>query len=185
MSKRTFIKEFFDKKGMVGSVVPSSRFLTQMMMRQINFDDCKLIVELGPGTGVITDEIIKKLKPKTQLLVIELNDTFYNDLKNRILDPRFDIKKGCATDLSAFMNSLNLDKADYIISSLPLAVLPSNLRKRIVLDIKNNLNTDGKFIQFQYTLQSLRLFKKVFKKVAIKHCLLNVPPAFVYTCHRK
>ncbi len=185
MSKSTFIREFFDKKGMVGSVTPSSRFLTQMMLRQIEFEDSKLIVELGPGTGVITDEIIKKLKSNTQLLVIELNETFYKDLKARISDPRVTIQKGCATDLPLFMNALDIEKADYIISSLPLAVLPKILRKRIVLDINTHLNSKGRYIQFQYTLQSLKLFKKVFKKVSIKHCLLNVPPAFVYSCQRK
>lgn len=185
MSKSTFLKEFFDKKGMVGSVIPSSRFLIQMMLRRIDFENTKLIVELGPGTGVITDEIIKQLKPNSQLLVIELNDTFYKNLKTRISDPRVTIKKGCATDLPRFINALVMEKADYIVSSLPLAILPHILRKRIVLDISTHLKPNGSFIQFQYTLQSLKLFKKIFKKVSIKHCLLNVPPAFVYTCQSK
>ena len=142
-------------------------------------------VELGPGTGVITDEIIKRLKPNTQLLVIELNDTFYMDLKSRISDPRVTIKKGCATELSRFINILGMEKADYVVSSLPLAILPHILRKRIVIDINTHLKPNGSYIQFQYTLQSLKIFKKVFKKVSIKHCLLNVPPAFVYTCKSK
>ena len=156
-----------------------------MMLRGVDFEDTKLIVELGPGTGVITDEVIKQLKPNTQLLVIELNDTFYKDLKTRISDPRVTIRKGCATDLPLFIHALGMEKADYIVSSLPLAILPHTLRKRIVLDINTHLNPKGSFVQFQYTLQSLKLFKKIFKKVSIKHCLLNVPPAFVYTCQSK
>ena len=185
MSKSTFIKEFFDKKGVVGSIVPSSKFLIQMMLRRVDFEDANLIVELGPGTGVITDEIIKRLKPNAQLLIIELNDTFYKDLKSRISDPRVTIKKGCATDLPRFMNALGMEKSNHIISSLPLAILPHILRKRIVIDINAHLKPNGSYIQFQYTLQSLKLFKKIFKKVSIKHCLFNVPPAFVYTCHSK
>ena len=185
MSKSTFLKEFFDKKGMVGSVIPSSKFLIQMMLRKVEFENAKLIVELGPGTGVITDEIIKRLKPNTQLLVIELNDTFYMGLKSRISDPRVTIKKGCATELSRFINMLGMEKADYVVSSLPLAILPHILRKRIVIDINTHLKPNGSYIQFQYTLQSLKIFKKIFKKVSIKHCLLNVPPAFVYTCESK
>jgi phospholipid N-methyltransferase len=164
LSKSTFLKEFFDKKGIVGSVVPSSRFLIQMMLRRIDFENTKLIVELGPGTGVITDEIIKQLKPNSQLLVIELNDTFYKNLKTRISDPRVLIKKGCATDLPRFINALGIEKSDYIVSSLPLAILPHILRKRIVLDISTHLKPSGSFIQFQYTLQSLKLFNKYLKK---------------------
>jgi phosphatidylethanolamine/phosphatidyl-N-methylethanolamine N-methyltransferase len=83
------------------------------------------------------------------------------------------------------MSELNIEKADFIVSSLPLAILPKTLRKRIVIEANNRLNIDGEFIQFQYTLQSLKLFKKVFKKVSVRHCLFNIPPAFVYSCKKQ
>ena len=185
MGKSSFIKEFFDKKRMVGSVVPSSKFLAKKMLDHLSFDQAELIIELGPGTGVFTDRIIDKMGENSQLLVIELNDAFYRDLKKRITDKRVTIKNGSAADISNFIDDMNHLKADCIISSLPLAVIPKTMRKRIVLDIKNHLNQDGQFIQFQYSLQSLKLFKKVFKKVNVIHCLFNIPPAFVYTCMQK
>jgi phosphatidylethanolamine/phosphatidyl-N-methylethanolamine N-methyltransferase len=50
--KKSFIKQFWAEKKMVGSMTPSSRFLTQKMLKNIDFKKVKLIVELGPGTGV-------------------------------------------------------------------------------------------------------------------------------------
>ncbi|MDC1203477.1 methyltransferase domain-containing protein [Crocinitomicaceae bacterium] len=185
MSKSAFIKEFLSKKKMVGSVVPSSKFLSRKMLDHLNFKQAKLVVELGPGTGVFTQRIIEKLDEESKLLVIELNDAFYRDLKNKISDKRVTIRKGSASDLPKFMSDLNIEKADFIVSSLPLAILPKTLRKRIVIEANNHLNIGGEFIQFQYTLQSLKLFKKVFEKVSVRHCLFNIPPAFVYSCKKQ
>ena len=59
------------------------------MLDHLDFSSAEFVVELGPGTGVFTDRIIEKLGKDTNLLVIELNDTFYKDLKNRITDKRY------------------------------------------------------------------------------------------------
>ena len=170
---------------MVGSVVPSSKFLSRKMLDHLNFKSAKLVVELGPGTGVFTERIIEKLGKDCTLLIIELNDKFYKDLKKRITDKRVYIRKGSASDLHKFMKELNIEKADFIVSSLPLAIIPSTLRKRIVIEVNHKLEKNGEFIQFQYSLQSLKLFKKVFKQISIRHCLFNMPPAFVYSCKKQ
>ncbi|MGB1453174.1 MAG: rRNA adenine N-6-methyltransferase family protein, partial [Crocinitomicaceae bacterium] len=60
---------------MIGSVVPSSKFLSKKMLDHLDFSSAEFVVELGPGTGVFTDRIIEKLGKDTTLLVIELNDT--------------------------------------------------------------------------------------------------------------
>ncbi len=155
------------------------------MLDHLNFKSAKLVVELGPGTGVFTERIIEKLGKDCTLLIIELNDKFYKDLKKRITDKRVYIRKGSASDLHKFMKELNIEKADFIVSSLPLAIIPSTLRKRIVIEVNHKLEKNGEFIQFQYSLQSLKLFKKVFKQVSIRHCLFNMPPAFVYSCKKQ
>ena len=154
------------------------------MLDHLDFSSAEFVVELGPGTGVFTDRIIEKLGKDTNLLVIELNDTFHKDLKSRIKDKRVHIRKGSASDLQKFMNELNMVQADFIVSSLPLAVIPDILRKRIVLEANAQLNDNGEFIQFQYSLQSFKLFKKVFNKVSVRPCLFNMPPAFVYSCKK-
>ena len=86
--KKSFIQQFWKEKKMVGAMAPSSRFLAEKMLQNINFHSAQVLIELGPGTGVFTDKILKKMRPDAKLLVFELNDNFYNSLKNRITDSR-------------------------------------------------------------------------------------------------
>ena len=87
VTKRNFIKQFIKNKKMVGAVSPSSRFLGEKMLCNIDFSKEKIIVELGPGTGVFTDMIINRMAPDAKLLVFELNDNFFESLNERISDP--------------------------------------------------------------------------------------------------
>ena len=72
---------------MVGSVIPSSRFLSKKMLQPIDFKRAKVIIELGPGTGVFTKELVLQKHPNCQFVVIELNDAFFEDLKNELQIP--------------------------------------------------------------------------------------------------
>lgn len=182
MSKGSFLKEFFKAKRMVGAIVPSSRFLAKKMLKSIDFQKAKVIIELGPGTGVFTKEIIAQLNKETQLIVIELNDAFYDALNNRYHESNLHIKHGSAADINIILEQLKLPKADFIISSLPLSNFSVALREEVLEKIKLNLKSEGKYIQFQYTRQLKKLYSIYFKKVAIGYTLLNIPPAFVYTC---
>ncbi|MFN5149335.1 MAG: class I SAM-dependent methyltransferase [Flavobacteriia bacterium] len=73
---------------MVGAMAPSSRFLAEKMLQNIDFKEARVIIELGPGTGVFTDRILDKMDPEAKLLVFELNDNFCNALTKRISDTR-------------------------------------------------------------------------------------------------
>ena len=65
-----------------GTITPSSRFLANKMLKQIDFSEAKVIVELGPGNGAITKRILKKLHPEAQLICFEINDHFYDQLSS-------------------------------------------------------------------------------------------------------
>ena len=73
---------------MIGSVRPSSSFLAEKMLKHIDFNTDKIIVELGPGTGVFTEKIIAKMGVDSKLLVFELNKTFIRNLRKTIKDDR-------------------------------------------------------------------------------------------------
>ena len=73
--KGSFLKTFL-KDRQVGAMSPSSRFLANKMLENINFDEAKVIVELGPGTGVFTHVLLEKMRPDATLLVFELNTEF-------------------------------------------------------------------------------------------------------------
>jgi phosphatidylethanolamine/phosphatidyl-N-methylethanolamine N-methyltransferase len=185
VKKTSFLKEFLTRKNQVGAVAPSSKYLTKKMLGGLELVNADVVIELGPGTGVFTERLLELIGPKTTLLVIEINETFYENLKTQIKDPRAIIVKGSATDLDLYLKQIDKKEADIIISSLPLAVLPKTLRNRIVFSAKNILKTGGLYVQFQYSLHSIRILKRVFNSVKIKHCTLNIPPAFVYTCTKK
>lgn len=182
--KKNFIGQFLKNKKMIGSMVPSSRFLAKKMLKNINFKEANVIIELGPGTGVFTDRLLELMHPESILLIFELNDTFFNQLANRIDDPRVHLIHDSAERLGEYLTNLGLSKADAVISSLPLANFHKLLRDKILEVSKQSLSTGGKFIQFQYTLQSKKVISSKFEGVKIAFTPLNFPPAFVYTCYK-
>ena len=184
MSK-TFIKQFWKDKKMIGSMVPSSKYLAAKMLDHIPFKNTKLIIELGPGTGIFTEKIIQKLDVTTQLIVLELNSEFYQELKAKICHTNVHIKEASADKIGEIMLELGFEKADIIISSLPLANFSAKLRNSILEVVKESLNENGSFIQFQYSLNAYKNLKQLFPVVKLNFTALNFPPAFVYTCSKR
>jgi phospholipid N-methyltransferase len=182
--KKSFIRQFWKEKKMIGAMVPSSRFLALKMVKVINFESAKVIVELGPGTGVFTEKLLEKMSPDARLIAFELNDDFHNILKNKINDPRLILIHDSAEKMKDYLQEHQLSKADVVVSALPLSVFPNGLRDA-VLDASNEiLKENGQYIQFQYSLYSKRHIKKRFPKMAINFTPLNFPPAFVYSCRK-
>jgi len=183
MAKRKFIKQFLKHNTMIGSVTPSSRFLCEKMVENIDFASAKVLVELGPGTGVFTHVIRERMRDDATLLVFELNDLFYHELKTQIQDPRVNVIHDSAEFLQKYLDEMgNGLQADVVISSLPLMVFPASLRNRIVDASYHGLKENGRFIQFQYSLQAKKMLKSLYPTVAVTFTAKNVPPAFVYTC---
>ncbi|TNE72181.1 MAG: methyltransferase domain-containing protein [Bacteroidetes bacterium] len=164
---------------MVGAISPSTRFLGEKMLENIDFDNVRSIVELGPGTGVFTDLIIERLRPDARLYVFELNEAFHQSLEKRIKDERVSVIHDSAEFISKYTGE---DPVDVIVSSLPLMVFPDDLRKRVIQESFNILKRKGKYVQFQYSLQSKKLLEATFTNVNVRFTLKNFPPAFVYTC---
>lgn len=184
MEKRDFIKQFIKDRKMIGAMRPSSRFLTSKMLNTIDFDQAKVLVELGPGTGVFTTEIIARMRPDAHLLVFEINDNFFEQLKKKLDDPRIHLINDSAENIAQHLTNLKLNNADVIISSLPLANFSKQLRTSIVQNAKLALNEGGKFIQFQYSLQSKKMLHEEFSDVQTDFTVWNFPPAFVFSCSK-
>ena len=185
MTKRSFIKQFFKDKQMVGAVSPSTKFLGEKMLENVDFENAKLIVELGPGTGVFTDLIIQRMRPDAKLLIFELNDAFHTTLNTRINDTRVSIIHDSAEHIEKYLNEIQDGiQADVVISSLPLMVFPEALRLAVVDVAYKTLKKNGKYIQFQYSLQSKKLLESKYKDVSVRFTFKNFPPAFVYTCNK-
>jgi len=184
MSK-AFIKEFWKDKKMIGSILPSSKFLAAKMLNHIPLENTKLIIELGPGTGIFTEKIIEKINASTHLIVLELNPELCKELKAKINLPNVHIKEASADKIGEIMKEFGFEKADIIISSLPFANFSVELRNSILEVVKKSLNENGSFIQFQYSLNAYKNLKKLFPVVKLNFTALNFPPAFVYTCSKR
>ena len=184
-NKYLFIKEALKNYKTSGTIVPSSRFLATKMLKKINFSSAKLIIELGPGNGAFTKEILKKIKPETTLVCFEINDIFFEEL-SQINHPQLKVIKASAEFLDIELEKLGFKEADYIISSIPLSILPKPLSKIILNQSFKVLKKSGSFIQFQYSLNYYQELKNIFSKqnISLAFEIINFPPAFVYYCSK-
>ena len=116
---------------------------------------------------------------------MELNPELFKDLKAKINLPNVHIKEASADKIGEIIKELGFEKADIIISSLPLANFSVELRNSILEVVNESLNENGSFIQFQYSLNAYKNLKKLFPVVKLNFTALNFPPAFVYTCSKR
>ncbi len=175
-----FLKTFFQERKQVGALAPSSRFLVKKMCDKIDFDSAKVIVELGPGTGVFTSEILKRANADTKIFVIELNEDFYKLLEQKFNDPRIILLRESADNLDKILAEHGAQETDAILSSLPLAVIPDNIRKKIIIKSYDSLRKGGVYVQYQYSLNAKKLLEKKFGKLKMGFVAINIPPAFIY-----
>ncbi|MFT6869901.1 MAG: phospholipid N-methyltransferase [Paraglaciecola sp.] len=183
-SRIKFFKEAVKSIKTSGTVAPSSRFLSKRMLREIDFSNVDVIVELGPGNGAITKYILENLAPKATLICFEINDNFYDQLQE-LNHPQLIVLKASAEKIIDKLKKLNIHKVNYIISSLPLAIIPDEVSDEILDKSFEVLAKNGSFIQYQYSLSYFKKLKNVFKEsISLEFEPLNIPPAFIYRCKK-
>ncbi|WP_397364399.1 class I SAM-dependent methyltransferase [Olleya sp. R77988] len=184
MNKILFLKESLKSLKTSGTLFPSSRFLASKLLKGIDFKTAKLIIEFGPGNGVITKEILKRMQPDATLVSFEINEKFYKALL-KIEDPRLIVSNQSADAVMDVLKKHGFETTDYIVSSLPLTNIPKPITDSILANAYNCLNPKGYFFQYQYSLTYYSALKKTFKgHVSLGFEPLNIPPAFVYTCQK-
>lgn len=184
MNKINFLKESIKSLKTSGTLFPSSRFLASKLLSAIDFKNAKLIVEFGPGNGIITKQILQRLNPNAKLITFEINDKFYNALL-KIDDPRLIVTNQSADQVMDVIKQYGFDNTDYIVSSLPLTNIPKPITNSILNSAYACLKPQGYFFQFQYSLTYYNTLKQIFNgKVHLGFEALNLPPAFVYTCQK-
>lgn len=181
VSKKEFFSAFLKHSKDTGAVAPSSRFLVKKMLEPIDFKKVKCIVEFGPGTGSITSELLHHMPKDATLLAFEINADFCAILK-QINDPRIKIISDTAESLESYLRENHFEKVDYIVSSLPLAMIPNGVVRNILFVVKKVLGPAGAFIQYQYSLNAYKKLKNTFKNVDVNFTPINIPPAFVFVC---
>ncbi|MDB4170579.1 ribosomal RNA adenine dimethylase [Polaribacter sp.] len=182
--KIKFFKEAIRTLKTSGTVMPSSSFLAKKMLRNIHFASADIIVEFGPGNGAITKFILRKLNPTALLICFEINENFYKTL-TEIKHSQLIVLKSSAENLEEELHKLGVSEVNYIISSLPLSMLPEKITDVILTQSYQVLRSNGTFTQYQYSLSNRKKLKLFFRNaISLKFEFLNFPPAFIYLCKK-
>lgn len=175
-----FIKQFIKYPTKIGAVLPSSKYLAKRMVEEIDFSSCKYIVEYGPGTGVFTEEIMKRKNQNSKFLIIEQNIEFYHMLCDRYGNtPNVIIVNGTVEKIEEYLKENEFPYADVIISGIPFTSLPKDVTKTILHNTTQVLKRESLFITFQYSLLRKQMFEEYFQILDRKREICNVPPAYV------
>lgn len=167
---------------MQGSLIPSSPYLVNGMLRQVDWEKARVLVEFGPGIGTLTHEILRRMHRDAVLVTVELNEEFVMLLKNEIQDPRLRVIHGSASGICKMLADLNFSSADYIISGLPYAIMGTSVRREILQESRKVLSPQGSLLVFQYTKTLLPYLRSSFSSVRQEFELLNIPPALIFNC---
>ncbi|AUS08455.1 phospholipid methyltransferase [Laceyella sacchari] len=176
-----FFHTFIKTPHLVGSVAPSSRYLTKAMMSKIPFSSASTIVELGAGTGVFTKALAQLAQPGSHVMIFEQDEPLRKSLQTRF--PQFQIESDALELLRVLeQNKLGRNQVDVIVSGLPFACFSQGLRDALLEQVTGALKPGGMFVAFQYSLQMKRQFSEWFAEMSLEFVPMNLPPAFVYTC---
>jgi phosphatidylethanolamine/phosphatidyl-N-methylethanolamine N-methyltransferase len=174
-----FIKSWLDNPGRTGSVTPSSPALARRMASFIDPEIPGPVIEIGPGTGPVTEALIERGIDESRLILVEYSPAFCELLRRRF--PRATVIEGDAYALSTTLAGHLDGKAVAVVSSLPLFNKPPAMRSALAKDAFGLLVENGPFIQFTYSVISPVPRKGAgLKSFASDWVLRNIPPARVW-----
>ncbi|MBL8764964.1 MAG: ribosomal RNA adenine dimethylase domain-containing protein [Phycisphaerae bacterium] len=161
------------------------------MVDWIEFDTARSIVEYGPGTGVVTDFILSRLRPGSVFFSIERNPKLAAVLRRR--HPGLNLVEDSAANINTICRRHGVDGVDAVLSGLPWASFPESLQVEILDATFRAMKPRAQFVTFAYQLGMLtkagRRFRKLissrFSEVTPSDIVWrNLPPAFVYRCRK-
>lgn len=175
-----FLKSWVEKPLTTGAVSPSGRALARLMARHVDPASKGLVIELGPGTGVVTNALIERGIDPERILAIEFNDRFCTLLAKR--HPDITIIQGDAYDLKRTLGQYADEPIAAIVSSLPLLTRPLADRDMLLAQSLEMLPDDGAFVQFSYANSPpIAEDRTKFRLDGSNWVVLNLPPARVWS----
>ena len=178
-----FIRTWLESPKTTGAVSPSGRSLSRTMARRVDPSIAGPIIELGPGTGPVTDALIRRGVAPERLVLIEFDGAFCKLLARRY--PGCTIVQGDAYALARTLRHVNLPPAAAVVSSLPLLNRPDHQRFELLLDALDMMVPGAPFVQFTYGLVSPIPRQCIADAPIEAHATapvwLNLPPARVWT----
>lgn len=178
-----FFKQWLRSPKSMGSVIPSSRFLARALAAEVAWEAGQFIVELGGGTGAITQGLIDRGVPRDRLVVIELDGSLHAFLKDRL--PGCHVIQGDATRLDEILVRHGVGDVGTVVSGLPMVGMPFAFQRAVIEQGFKVMRPGGFMLQYSYSpvapIPARRL--DVEARIA-RFVALNVPPAFVWKYRR-
>ena len=175
-----FFAGFLKHPVMVGSIIPSSDRLIRKMLAPVDWANCKLFVEYGPGVGTFCRPILERMTPDAQLIAIDTNADFVAYLRHTIVDPRFSAIHASAADVGSIVRDHGAPHADYILSGLPFSTLPDGVGPAIAEATFATLRPGGAFLVYQFSPKVKDFLTPYAERIEHDMEWWNVPPAQLY-----
>src|SRR5581483_6997001 len=174
-----FIRTWIEKPLSTGAVMPSSKALARTMARYVDPAAAGPVIELGPGTGPVTEAMVERGIDPSRLILVEFNPDFCRLLRTRY--PRATVVQGDAYRLRRLLETYVKSPASAVVSGLPLVTKPVRTRIRLIADAMALLKPGAPFVQFTYAMVTpIPKALSGIKAEASELIWLNVPPARVW-----
>jgi phosphatidylethanolamine/phosphatidyl-N-methylethanolamine N-methyltransferase len=174
-----FIRSWIEKPLSTGAVMPSSRALARTMASYVDPQSSGPVIELGPGTGPVTEALVAHGIDPARLVLVEFNPTFCRLLRSRY--PTATVIQGDAYRLRRLLETYVREPAAAVVSGLPLVTKPVRTRLRLISDALALLAPGAPFVQFTYAMVTpIPKALSGIKAEASELIWMNVPPARVW-----
>jgi phosphatidylethanolamine/phosphatidyl-N-methylethanolamine N-methyltransferase len=177
-----FLKNWVESPLKTGSVIPSSKELARKMAEGVDLSLPGLVVELGPGTGPVTQALLDRGLPPERLVLVEYSNDFVKLLRKRF--PGVTVLKGDAYDLQGTLAERLTEPLAAIVSGLPLFNKPESERLSLLQTALDLLAPNAPFIQFTYLAVSPVPLIGGFQAKKSQRVWKNIPPACVWSYSR-
>src|SRR5215475_7911917 len=174
-----FFRTWMEKPLSLGAVTPSGKALARTMAAYVDPDSDGPIIELGPGTGPVTEALVARGVDPARLVLVEFDPTFCRMLRKRY--PEATVVQGDAYRLRLLLTSVLCQPAAAVVSGLPLFTKPLKMRLRLLQEAFRLMAGGAPFVQFTYAAYSPipRRLERV-KSEASERIWTNIPPARVW-----
>lgn len=179
-----FLKNWLDKPLVTGAVSPSGKALARMMARYVDPSEPGLVLEIGPGTGPVTEALLERGVAPERLVLVEFNEEFADLLEKRF--PGVTVHRGDAYAVAQRLAGRLDQPLTATVCSLPLLTKPVRQRVRLLDDCLRMSRPGAPFIQFTYGLVPPIPREAIGLTTAAgsPRVWLNLPPARVWIYRR-
>lgn len=189
----TFLAEFVRHPMRTGALGSTTRACARAFLADLALEKAQRVVELGAGTGAITAALRQRLPPGAEILAIEVSPAMARLSMRRWASGNVEVVCASALDLRELLSERKVTAADYVISTLPFTVMPTEDQSRILRAVCDVLHGGGRFSTMLAAHRARTHAGRRFEELLRKHFAVvergstlwtNVPPLRPYHCRQ-